>query len=152
MSGFPEKGANLRGASGEVAGELAGKFGELPGKSRNFPEAQGSLTPSQRLAKFLSSVRKQPKHSCSILLPRLPGCPPGLKGEKDPSNNPPKMTQSGSLMRSLAKGFLRNFCGKLVVLRQETSGAKRAHKSPKIARTAAKNFLNNSRGLLVMNQ
>ena len=84
MSGFPEKGAALRGSpgnfrgspgnfrgslgrnpwiavkfhsertSGEVAEKLPGKFGELPGKSGDFPEARGSLTPSQRLAKFVS--------------------------------------------------------------------------------------------------
>ena len=40
--------------SGEVAEKLPGKFGELPGKSGDFPEARGSLTPSQRLAKFVS--------------------------------------------------------------------------------------------------
>ena len=40
--------------SGEVAGKLPGKFGELPGKSGDFPEVRGSLTPSQRLAKFVS--------------------------------------------------------------------------------------------------
>ena len=88
VSGFPEKGADLRGSpgtsrevwgspgevwgtsggklwiavkfhsertSGEVAGKLPGKFGELPGKSGDFPEARGSLTPSQRLAKFVSN-------------------------------------------------------------------------------------------------
>ena len=86
VSGFPEKGADLRGSpgtsgevrgtsgevwetsgeplvtvkfrsertSGEVAEKLPGKFGELPGKSGGFPEARGSLTPSQRLAKFVS--------------------------------------------------------------------------------------------------
>ena len=42
--------------SGEVAGKLPGKLGELLGKSGDFPEARGSLTPSQRLAKFV------PKH------------------------------------------------------------------------------------------
>ena len=41
--------------SGEVAEKLPGKFGELPGKSGDFPEARGSLTPSQRLAKFVSN-------------------------------------------------------------------------------------------------
>ena len=40
---------------GEVAEKLPGKFGELPGKSGDFPEARGSLTPSQRLAKFISN-------------------------------------------------------------------------------------------------
>ena len=30
------------------------KFGELQGKSGNFPEARGSLTPSQRLIKIVS--------------------------------------------------------------------------------------------------
>ena len=42
MSGFPEKGADLRGSpgtSGEVR-ELPGKFGELPGK---FGELPGNL-------------------------------------------------------------------------------------------------------------
>ena len=38
--------------SGKVAEKLPGKFGELPGKSGDFPEARGSLTPSQRLAEF----------------------------------------------------------------------------------------------------
>ena len=42
--------------SGEVAEKLPGKFGELPGKSGDFPEARGSLTPSQRLAKFVSKL------------------------------------------------------------------------------------------------
>ena len=41
--------------SGEVTTELPGKFGELLGKFRDFPEARGSLTPSQRLAKFVSN-------------------------------------------------------------------------------------------------
>ena len=41
--------------SGEVAKKLPGKFGELPGKSGDFPEARGSLTPFQRLAKFVSN-------------------------------------------------------------------------------------------------
>ena len=41
--------------SGEVAGELSGKSGELLGEVLNFPEAQGSPTPSQRLAKFVST-------------------------------------------------------------------------------------------------
>ena len=40
--------------SGEVVEKLPGKFGELLGKSGDFPEARGSLTPSQRLAKFVS--------------------------------------------------------------------------------------------------
>ena len=40
--------------SGEVAEKLPGKLGELPGKSGDFPEARGSLTPSQRRAKFVS--------------------------------------------------------------------------------------------------
>ena len=38
--------------SGEVAEKLLGKFGKVPGKSGDFPEARGSLTPSQRLAKI----------------------------------------------------------------------------------------------------
>ena len=33
--------------SGEVTEKLPGKFGELPGNSEDFPEARGSLTPSQ---------------------------------------------------------------------------------------------------------
>ena len=40
--------------SGEVAEKLPGKFGGLPGKSGDFPEARGGLTPFQRLAKFVS--------------------------------------------------------------------------------------------------
>ena len=84
VSGFPEKGADLRGSpgtsgevwgkfgklpgnlwiavkfhsertSGEVTEKLPGKSGELPGKSGDFPEPRGSLTPSQRLAKFVSN-------------------------------------------------------------------------------------------------
>ena len=88
VSGFPEKGADLRGSPGNFWGslgnfrgslgnfrgtsglllsstvrELPGKspknfrgkfFGELPGKSGDFPEARGNPTPSQRLAKFVS--------------------------------------------------------------------------------------------------
>ena len=42
--------------SGEVAEKLPGKSRELPGKSGDFPEARGSLTPSQRLAKFVSNI------------------------------------------------------------------------------------------------
>ena len=42
--------------SGEVTEKLPGKFGALPGKSGDFPEAWGSLTPSQRLAKFVSNL------------------------------------------------------------------------------------------------
>ena len=42
--------------SGEVTENLPGKFGELPGKSGDFPEARGSLTPSQRLATFVSKL------------------------------------------------------------------------------------------------
>ena len=42
--------------SGEVAEKLPGRFGGLPGKSGDFPEARGSLTPSQRLAKFVSNA------------------------------------------------------------------------------------------------
>ena len=70
VSGFPEKGADLRGSpgtsgevwgtSGEVAEKLPGKFGELPGKSGDFPEARGSLTPFQRLAKFVSKLAASP--------------------------------------------------------------------------------------------
>ena len=43
--------------SEEVAEKLLGKLGELPGKSGDFPEARGSLTPSQRLAKFVSKTK-----------------------------------------------------------------------------------------------
>ena len=43
--------------SGEVAEKLPGKFGALPGKSGDFPEARGFLTPSQRLAKFVSKKK-----------------------------------------------------------------------------------------------
>ena len=89
MSGFPDKGADLRESPGNFRGSLGnfrgspgnfrgtpglllsstvreppgkspknfrGKFGELPGKSGDFPEARGSLTPSQRLAKFVSNI------------------------------------------------------------------------------------------------
>ena len=38
--------------SGEVAEKLPGKSGEVRVSSGDFPEARGSLTPSQRLAKF----------------------------------------------------------------------------------------------------
>ena len=41
--------------SEEVAEKLPGKFGQLPGKSGDVPEARGSLTPSQRLAKLVSN-------------------------------------------------------------------------------------------------
>ena len=47
-------------SSGEVAEKLPGKFGELPEKSGDFPEVRGSLTPSQRLAKFVSKPRPPP--------------------------------------------------------------------------------------------
>ena len=42
-------------SSGEVAEKLPGKFGELPGKPGDSPEARGSLTLSQRLTKFVSN-------------------------------------------------------------------------------------------------
>ena len=45
--------------SGEVAEKLPGKFGELPGKSGDFPEARGSLTPSQRLSKSVSKLHAE---------------------------------------------------------------------------------------------
>ena len=41
--------------SGEVAEKLRGRFGELLGKSGDWPEARGSLTPSQRLETFVSN-------------------------------------------------------------------------------------------------
>ena len=44
-----------RKSSGEVAEKVPGKFGEFPGKSGDFPKARGSLTPSQRLAKYVSN-------------------------------------------------------------------------------------------------
>ena len=89
VSGFPERGADLRGSLGNFrgsSGNFRGSLGnfrgtsglllsstvrELPGKSPknfrgssgnfrgslgNFPEARGSLTPSQRLAKFVSNL------------------------------------------------------------------------------------------------
>ena len=45
--------------SGEVAEKLPGKFGEPLGKSGDMPEARGSLTPSQRLAKFVKNICKK---------------------------------------------------------------------------------------------
>ena len=45
--------------SGDVAEKLPGKFGELAGKPGDFPEARGSLTPSQRLAKFVPKIFMQ---------------------------------------------------------------------------------------------
>ena len=64
--------------SGEVAEKLPGKFGELPGKSGDFPEARGSLTPSQRLAKFVS--KRKALRECSVGAPKpqrpLPRKPP----------------------------------------------------------------------------
>ena len=42
--------------SGEVAEKLPEKFGELLGKSGDSLEARGSMTRSQRLAKFGSKV------------------------------------------------------------------------------------------------
>ena len=44
-----------QGISREVAREFPGRFGELPGKFRDFPEARGSLTPSPRLAKCVTN-------------------------------------------------------------------------------------------------
>ena len=79
--------------SGEVTEKLPGKFGELPGKSGNFSEARGSLTPSQRLAKFVSNesrcksnLREEKQHKHKLLGPDFPrtfltltsGCP-GVK-------------------------------------------------------------------------
>ena len=45
-----------RGFTIVLTEKLPGKFGELPGKSGDFPEARGSLTPYQRLAKFVSNL------------------------------------------------------------------------------------------------
>ena len=67
MSGFPEKAADLpgirRGTSGEVRG-TSREVWELPGKSKNLPEAQGSLVPpsvsknlSPTFEKFLDVIR-----------------------------------------------------------------------------------------------
>ena len=53
--------------SGEVAEKLPGKFGELLGKPGDFLEARGSLTPSQRLAKFVS---KGPQFRNSDAIPQ----------------------------------------------------------------------------------
>ena len=86
VSGFPEKGADLRGSLGNLQGSLGNFRGtsgsllsstvrELPAKAgktsgevrgtsgecRDFPEARGSLTPSQRLAKFVSNDEGHPK-------------------------------------------------------------------------------------------
>ena len=44
---------------GEVAEELPGKFRENSGRSRDFPEARGSLTPSQRHAKIVSNSQRK---------------------------------------------------------------------------------------------
>ena len=44
MSGFPEKGADLRGTSGEVWETSGSAVRELPENSGDFPEARGSLT------------------------------------------------------------------------------------------------------------
>ena len=46
----------VRELLGKSPKKLPGKFGELPGKSRDFPEARESLTPSQRLAKSVSKL------------------------------------------------------------------------------------------------
>ena len=79
MSGFPETRADLPGSPWKFPASLellinlwiavkfhsegsrrgsrqgsSGKFGELPGKSGDFPEARGSLTPPQGLAKSIS--------------------------------------------------------------------------------------------------
>ena len=78
MSGFPEKGAasgEVPGKSGELPGNLwiavkfhsertSGEVAEkLPGKSGDFPEARGSLTPSQRLAELVAKTAS-PWHFC----------------------------------------------------------------------------------------
>ena len=82
VSGFPEKGADLRGSPGNFQGSLGnfrgtsgllfsstvrglpgkspktfGEVRETSGKSPDFPEARVSLTPSQRLAKFISKLQ-----------------------------------------------------------------------------------------------
>ena len=94
MSGFPEKGLSsgeVRKPLGK-SGELPGKSGKLPGNPwipvkfqserkevaeklpgnfwgspGDFPEARGSLTPSQRLAKFLSPNNNRAS-GCPVLL------------------------------------------------------------------------------------
>ena len=79
MSGFPERGADLRGSPGNFPGKsgklpgnlwIAVKFHsertsrevaeKLPGKFGDSPEAWGSLTPSQRLAKSVSKKKPHP--------------------------------------------------------------------------------------------
>ena len=59
--------------SGEVAEKLPGEVRELPGKSGDFPEARGSLTPSQRLAKLVSTNVKNsnPAKHRPVFLPLL---------------------------------------------------------------------------------
>ena len=44
-----------------TSGEVAKK---LPGKSGDFPEVRGSLTPSQRLEKFVSKIINNCKNTC----------------------------------------------------------------------------------------
>ena len=75
---------------GEVAEKLPGKFGELPGKSGDFPEARGSLTPSQRLAKFVS------KSFCSweFISPKLPLPLPSWNSDEFPLPLPSWRPQS----------------------------------------------------------
>ena len=52
--------STVREPPGKSPKNFRGKFGELPGKPGNFPEARGSLTPSQRLAKFISNLSRAP--------------------------------------------------------------------------------------------
>ena len=59
--------------SGEVAEKLPGKFGELPGKSGHFPEARGSLTPSQRRQICLQfDLRGRKNNKLNFLWPKWP--------------------------------------------------------------------------------
>ena len=64
--------STVRELPGKSPGNLRGKFGELPGKSGDFREARGSLTPSQRLAKFGSKVCEP---FSPLQLPKTPRTP-----------------------------------------------------------------------------
>ena len=74
---------HIERTSGEVAENFRGSRRELPGKSGDFPEARGSLTPYQRLAKFVSKKR------CNL-------CVLGALGKQIPSDTKLLLTKNYS--------------------------------------------------------
>ena len=68
--------STVRELPGKSPKNFRGSSGELPGKSGDFPEAWGSLTPFQRLAKFISKLCTKSDHFWRIFFLFFPFPPP----------------------------------------------------------------------------